>query len=237
MIGVNALWETIAALTSKDQAGYTSTAEFNYYLTLAEHSLQSYFMGLVEESSNQHDALLPFSLKTTLSKNGSGYELPSNFRKRIDAGPVYITQGDEDCATVTVSEKNADYMSGNELAMNESSPIRKSTTNRFTYEILGGWLYMFPSSYAGDVWLKYYRYPTLGSRAFVLNTSTHEEVYDAGSSVDLEWPAFLYTDFVDLLLAYKGLSIRENVIVNWVQQNKSTGMEPESNRSYSNRRF
>jgi hypothetical protein len=98
-----------------------------------------------------------------------------------------------------------------------TSQIRKpdASTNSFWHEFLSQGIRVHPTNYTGNVYLKYIAQPDEATRAVTIVGD--EEQYDAGSTVDLVWPEQEETRFVDLLLHYKMVEIRDPLLVEFFQ--------------------
>jgi len=70
----------------------------------------------------------------------------------------------------------------------------------------------------GYVNFKYIRDPRVAKYGVTIDVVNRIEVYDPLTSVDPEWLAQDTDNLVDLILMFQGLAIRENAIIQWLQQ-------------------
>lgn len=225
MISVQQLWLSQKDFTRKDHAGYTSTDEFNRMLNQAQSELFEYYLMKIQQNTRQVAALQPFVVEQYLSGT-QYYNLPEDYRYKLEVGFELVENG-PDCTPVSELRSANHYTSDKDLLSIES-PIRGPSVTRkiFGYEFIANQIKTYPVDFNGRVYLKYYREPVTVARGYTLNTTTQEEEYDAGSTVDLEWPASEEYIFRDILLMYKGIILRESEIVQWIVNKRGT--MPES---------
>lgn len=238
MISVNSLWEQVRDLTRKDHAGYTSTDEFNRMLNLAQQQLTQYYLDQAESDADVERNLNHLVKSVELSPSATQvYDQPADYRKRKSIRVKVVETGG--ATGPVVSEHPCTYMRDSEVGMTLTSPTRRPSLAKriFRFEDLTGQFKLWPSVFAGKIILKYYANPVAASRGYVLNTGTQEEEYDVGTTTDLAWPESEVTNFVDLLLLYKGIALRESELVQWVQAKKSQGVLPEEVRDITDRKI
>lgn len=228
MILIESLYQTLQDLMRKDHAGYHSSDEFNRLVNQAQLHLMQYYVAHDDGNRIISEALAPFSKEEYLVASVAGYyDLPDDYYQRKDIGYEVVTNTSSGAVATLVP---VDYLEGNEVLLVNSSPIRQPRVNRAdTYACtrIGNQLKLLPSSLSGRIYLLYYKTPPDAERAYTVDVGAIEEVYDDANSTNLEWAQSQYEDFVDLMLAYKGLSIRESILVQWVQQKKMSGVPEE----------
>jgi hypothetical protein len=211
MISINDLYIAVNNdLARKDHAGYTSTDEFNRINNLIQGLLMDYY--LEKNDARAKEALRPFVEEVKIQSTTEYYDLPEDYRQRLDVGfetATNSTTGGEPTFTIT-SASHLDY--DEELQTAESAILRDSQA----FSLIGSQIKVRPSTFIGRVYLKYYRNPADASRAFTLNVTTKEEEYDSVNTVDLEWNQSEWNNFVTLHLFFKGLSTRNTDLVQWV---------------------
>jgi len=224
MIDIETLYITVNNdLARKDHAGYTSTDEFNRITNLIQGVLCDFY---IEKNDARAKEPLRHLITEVKIQGSEYYDLPDNYRQKLE---VYLESISSSCENgVVFTNVNADHLDVDEWGLNMESVIRK---NQPAFGFIGNKIKVRPSTFIGRVYLKYYRNPTDASRAYTLNLTTKEEEYNAGSSVHLEWPASELTNFVDLHLLYKGISIRNTELVQFAmgkqQMNLKTAMNNE----------
>ena len=221
MISVEYLWNHINQLSRKDHAGYSSTEEFNRDLQTAQEDLYDFYLNIYEQTSRIGEALDPLINKTLLSQTSGAYPLPSDYRQRISVAAEWYT--DESCSD-SKEYIPVIYNAKNEIRMSQFNSIEKPVlTDQYTwkYTIIDGSIYVYPSELKGRVELFYFQNAPTAERGFTLNTTTQEEEYDAGSTTDLVWPQSETSNFIDILLLYKGVSIKQSELVQYVSAKRN----------------
>lgn len=212
MIGINSLYILVNDLLRKDHAGWISSDEFNRLVNLSQEVLFEFYNDTRDERE-ANNVLEVFEKTAMLTASSAGFfALPNDYKDRIEAALVTVSCGEKLWAPIDYLRRQTEFRT-------LSSPIRKPTLKRPKYVIRSGVMEVFPEV-KGGVKLRYYRKPAEAERGFNLNTTTFEEEYDAGSSTDLEWGEGQTDNFVDLLLYYKGLTLRETELIQWVQSAK-----------------
>lgn len=213
MIEVQGLWLEMKDLLRKDHAGYTSTDEFNRSLVTAQSVIFNFYLRIAQETTQIIDALAPFVEEAFVEKVGNYYPDPADYRHKLEIGAVTYESGGCDGPIKTYHV--ARVLKSGEVLLTLSSPIRAPKLSDPAVERLASKWKIYPESFVGNLYLKYYREPNVAERGFVLNLSTQEEEYNAATTTDLEWGASQRENFIDVLLALKGLALRENPVVQW----------------------
>lgn len=198
-------------LVKKGLGGFANNSTFNRAVNEAQVILMEYYAEKYRFSQNLADAVLPFLETADIAITSGTFSFPSDYRHLLSAAYISYTNSDgEPVETETI--------------LNESLPneqlyaYRKPTLGKpktYKYE-LGAVNKIKPSTLAGKVRVTYLRVPAEASRAVTNNVTTDDEDYNAGSTVNLEWPSHEFVNFVDLLMFAKGVEIRETDLVNWV---------------------
>jgi hypothetical protein len=217
MINIEVLYQTVRTLLRKDHAGWISSDEFNQVVALAQEAMFGFYLDS-ENERDANDALNPFEKTAPLTKIAPGqFSMPTDYKARIEA----VTNSTaSDCST-EVNYTPVRFITRQSEYLTLSSPIRGPKIDSPKCVIRGDVLTVYPGK-VPNVTLRYYRQPIEAIRAYTLNTISQEEEYDEANSVNLEWSAGRLDNFVDYLLYYKGLSLRETELIQWVQAKQVT---------------
>ncbi len=210
MISVQTLWLIIRDLSRKDNiGGYLQTAEFNRQVNLCQDILFDYYIDN-EKEREARGALINFESASSITRSGDTYPLPDDYKEKIEAA-----------LEVGGSYYPVHFPARDELLMSLSSAIRGPSIERKSIvgKIRASDIQIWPQS-TNKLFLQYYRTPVTASRAVTVDVGNVEEVYVPGSTVNLEWPADLLQDFVDLMLLFKGVVIRDSSLIQWVKARK-----------------
>ena len=210
-------------LSRKDKAGYSSDEEFNRDVEECQTLLMEYHYNNFEENQGTLDALEPFIKEVLLPINNQFCEFPLDYRHKLEAGYVISTnQKDIDCkvGNPTQEPKDMRHLNANEVKKTLTSPIRNPTLKNglFAYTFVNHKIKVFPKDLVGHISWKYLMDPPAGFYATTVNNVTEELDFDAAKSIDLEWNEQQQPELVDLLLFFKGLQIRESLLITWVKQ-------------------
>ena len=209
MISVQTLWLTLRDLTRKDNIGnYLQNDEFNRQVNLCQDIIYDYHIDKRNERVAR-EALVNFENDPLITKVGDSYPLPVDYRDKIEAG--LVVEGEDYPIPVHFAARD-------ELAMSLSSPVRGPSLERKVVlgRIRSTDIQIWPKV-DNKLYFRYYSNPPTASRKVTVDVDEIEEVYDSGSTVDLEWPEDLLSDFVDLMLLFKGVVIRDSSLIQWVQ--------------------
>jgi hypothetical protein len=213
MIEVESLFLEMKDLLRKDHAGYTSTDEYNRSLVTAQSIIFNFYVQIAQETTEIIDALAPFVEEAFIEKSGDYYPDPDDYRHKLEVGAVTYESGGCDGPIKTYHP--ARVLKSGEVLLTLSSPIRGPKLSDPAVERLAAKWKIYPESFVGNLYLKYYRTPAVAERGFTLNVTTQEEEYDPTTTTDLEWRSGERESFIDVLLALKGLALRENPVVQW----------------------
>ncbi len=237
MISVNEVYTMINNLARKTKGGYTSTDEFNLVSKLSEYVLYDYYLESAEVSNRISEALRPFVKEAVISQSGGLYALPSDYQQKISF-EVQLIENQPDCETPSVEWCPGTFLDTHEDELVQKSAIRRASLDKKKFNgifVQTDSLKVRPSSFTGRISLKYYAQPVVAFRGYTVNPVNEDEDYDPGTSTDYSWNVLEQSNIIDLLLFYKGLSIRESAIINWVQAKKSSGVMPESLQPFTKR--
>ena len=223
MINVESVYQSIRSLTTKGKGGYTDSNEFNADSKRAELLLWQYYSEQYEKSREVPEAMYPFLAKEVLALAVDGLaDLPANYGHfvLVNYGHVVSVPG----SSPVVTNYGANYLSKEEEAEVLASAVRgpNFAKRRIYYGFYpGNKIKMFPVGMTGIIDFQYLRYPTYAVRGYTLDGTNDEQVYNAGTSTNYEWPAQEENNIVDLLLLAKGLEVRDSELVRWASQHQS----------------
>ena len=206
-------------LARKDHAGgFMSSDEFNRLVNVAQEMLFDYFFER-EDEQMVRDALSPFyRTKRLPSTDGHSFTLPSDYNKKLDIWVGNLSSCADNTLYIPV-----EIPARNELSRTLSSPVRGPSLAR---EVVVGRL----KESVLDIWpnivspytlnIAYYIGLPQALRAYTVNPTTDEEELDAANTVNLAWRDDQIVDFIDVLLLFKGMTLRSSSFLEWVQAKK-----------------
>lgn len=211
MIDVQDLYLSRQELLRKDHAGWVSGDEYNRRLSLCQKILFDYYVQLKDERAKQK-ALLAFTSEKNLPKVDGFWNFPTDYEEVIE---IWAAES-ESCSPDDALYYPVDIPAADEIGFSLTSPIRGYKGNRRGAKLFPGKARIYPVAFDGYVKLNYYRTPLEPLRAFTYDEVNLIEVYDQSSSVNLEWSASEYQDFLDLLLLFDGVTLRDSSLIQWV---------------------
>lgn len=216
MIDVDVLYKSIKDLLRKDFNGWISSDEFNRMLALAQNDIFEYYLFAIQKNHRITNALRTFIEESNLTVVSGYADLPENFRYKLEVLFEIIENG-EDCVPVTTMKPGTQLNSDKPGMRYESVILSPDISKKqLAYEFIGDTIKVHPNNFIGRIYLKYYRKPARAERAYTVNSTTFEEVYDQGFSTQLEWNEEEMSNFVDVMLFYNGLKTRESPIIEWL---------------------
>lgn len=213
MIDVQELYLNRQDLIRKDHSGWISGEEYNRRLVLCQEILFDYYVQLADERRKQN-ALGVFLSEKRLPKVDGFWQFPEDFKEIIE---IWAAQS-KGCTPEDAEYAPVDIPAADELGFSITSPIRGYSAKRGRYgaEVYNDKARIWPTSFSGFVKLRYYRKPVTPERAFAYDAANLVEVYDSASSTQLEWPASETQEFLDLLLLFDGVVLRDTTLYQWV---------------------
>lgn len=216
MINVNNLYIRIKDLSQKNRAGYFSVDEYNRHLQDALNLLFEYYAEEFEREKEVTDSLRPFIKQVNIPINDTYCEIPSDYRHRVSAAYRYVLNN-ENCGTnPTVTLVPMGYQEADEWIDSLQSPIRKPNIlkGKAAYRFINGKIQV--SEKYGTIEFVYLSKPTGAVMGYTVNPTTLEEVYDAGTSVQIPFLEQDETNLTDIILFLLGIQIRENALMQYV---------------------
>ena len=200
-----------------------SSEEFNRNLEEAQSLLMDWYYSSFEKNEKTLDSLAPFIKETTLSISNQFVSFPSDYRYKLEVGYNYTTNSCNG-GEPSVDVKGMQHLKTGEVLKTLSSAIRKpyintaKGTGKFAYTFVNNKIKVFPKELVGSVYFKYISDPPAALYSTTIDATTQEEDYSSANSINLQWSEQDQTNLVDLLLFFKGIQIRESLLLQWVMQ-------------------
>jgi hypothetical protein len=236
---INSVRNTVMFLLNKDNRGYVSPSEFNYFAKQAQLEIfESYFTDISravalqnsrKKSLNYGDTVQHIQEKIdkfytstsltyvdndnpSLGEEQDYFELPLNLYKLIN-----ITYGDGfGTSTSMIGRKIIQPVAPHKFDMIVNSNLTKPTVTYPVYVRSGNNIFVRPLSIQSLVQANYIRKPLDPNWGYV--TINSDPVYNSDSSTDFEISEEDETELVIKICKYAGLSIRESDIVQVTSQ-------------------
>jgi hypothetical protein len=218
MFNIDLVFEQVKSLSSKNQGGYISNAEFNQYSAQAERTLLNYYVSMFNAKETIEESLSPFIKTQSFILNSKLLAFPSDYRYFISLGYPWI-KNSSNCSVAQVSQM-VSFQKVNPNKWNDyrSSSIRGNNINRGQLQCRVTNELIEVSMNTGSVELTYLRLPVYANRAITISVNSDEEVYNAIASTNYEWTERDQNNIIDLILANKGGAIRDVQLSQWVAQ-------------------
>lgn len=219
MISVDQLYQKVEDTLVKNQCGNFSNDEFNLNLVTAQNDLFNFFMRNDGENSFVHDALQPF-LSTYSVAITQPVALPIDYRSKRSAKVKYFQMVN---GVSELKARSLNFLKTDEKDMTLESPVRgPSVANEvFLYTIEGNGINIFPTTLAGTFEMLYLRHPGVAVRGVTIDIANEVEVYDAGTTTNLEWPEQYFNMFHEVICFYQGFQVRESEVIQWLSMKKN----------------
>ena len=215
-IPVNDLYLAVSDRIAKDQAGNFTNDEFNRILAQAQEDAMDYFESLDGTSQFVQNALVPF-LKRYDVAIAETVPYPGDYRSKRNARMRLMFMED--------GNPTFKWFPANMLETDEDfdalySPIRKPSvsTEVYSYSMDSTGIRLYPEGITGLFQMSYIKQPAAAVRGVTVDLVNEIEVYDSGTTTDLEWEITQFNLFHDLICFYMGIDIRESEIIGWLSQ-------------------
>ncbi len=209
MIDVGYLYDKLEDILVKNQSGYSGNDQFNRDLALMQQLLMEY---LLPNSDNNriHESLRIF-IKTVSGSGTIAY--PSDWQYKLNAKAHQVIDG--------VVEHGAYFMATDELHLELESPIRRPGTNGvFRYTTDSDGIKCYPATVPFTI--SYVRQPAIATRAVAPDATNDIDNYNAGASVQLEWPPSELPRIMDIMCWLRGVQVNKSEVVNWLASKQVT---------------
>lgn len=219
---VNEVKSYVFNLLNKEQSGSIGGVDFSNFINVAQQQYFKKLLGLpelyttekreapieIQTTQSISDSLRPFLKRSPIQKTGNGFSLPTDFAAYVSGSHLFVEQIDNQTVATT---QPIDFCSISEKARRVNNYIIYPTYEYpiCTYE--NNQIVVNPDGIT-SISLPYYRYPVTPKWAFTVNAND-EEIYDAGNSVQLEFPNLDWQNIANLSLKYIGIYLREETII------------------------
>jgi len=223
MIKIDYLKSRVEQLARKARgAGYASKDEFNSDIAEAQTASFEYYLQIFEQTKKVSDALIPFIVEATLTLDSKGKVVfPPDYRHWLEVGYNYVVNSD--CGEEPEQQWcPVDYMRAHEEKYTLRSAIRKPSITKkiFRWTSKNNMIYVYPA--VQNIEFKYFKNPPAAVwDSTITSTPTGDaELYDAANSTDLIWNEAELSSFVDVLLAYLGIQIKDTELVQFAMSKR-----------------
>jgi hypothetical protein len=215
---VNDLYLAVSDRIAKDQAGNFTNSEFNRILAQCQEDALDYFESLDGSAQFVQNALVPF-LKRYEVAVANTVTYPADYRSKRNARIrlAFMNNGEPDFKwfPMNMLETDEDFDA-------LYSPIRKPSvsTEVYSYSMDSTGIRIYPEGITGLFQMSYIKQPAAAVRGVTVDLVNEVEVYDAGTTTNLEWEVTQFNLFHDLICFYMGIDIRESEVMAWLSQRK-----------------
>jgi hypothetical protein len=236
MINVNELKIFIDFIANKEQSGTAySIIQLNNAMQAANIDLYKLRYGLPEDyipgmplprqayevTQKIKDDLRAFKEKISIPVDQFGImQLPSNYVHKTAIEYVKITNS-PDCEIPEALTKSVEIIDDDKWSERVSNTIKKPTLDFPICNFLKDSIRFEPKN-LGQVELSYLRIPIKPIWGYTFQNGV--EVYNASTSVDLEWNEILFTDIAKLILNYLSINLKDGELQQAMAEYKTKGV-------------
>lgn len=208
-------------LARKDKAGYTSAEEFNRDLADAQNTLYAAYVRRFEETKQVADSLHNFMRSAILPIQYGRVPVPSDFRHSMEVSYYTVVNGE--CGGPPEEKRiSMGKLLENEVVLTLSNHIRRPNLAKgrvyHSYTTTNGQpvINVWPRDLPGSVELRYLVAFPEARYGFTIDVANDNQDYDPATTINLDWQQQDFINFVDVLLLYKGIEIRDNQLLQMV---------------------
>lgn len=208
-------------LARKDKAGYTSAEEFNRDLADAQNTLYAAYVRRFEETKQVADSLHNFMRTAILPIQYGRVPVPTDFRHSMEVNYYSVENGE--CGSPPIESRlPMPKLLENEVANTLINHIRKPNLAKkrvyHNYSYANGLpvVNVWPRDLPGSVELRYFITFPEARYGFTIDVVNDNQDYDPATTINLDWQQQDFINFVDVLLLYKGIEIRDNQLLQMV---------------------
>ena len=215
MISVKFLWDRLGAYGQKYQAGTDVVAYFNSALAEVQSEIFNGLEPIYDQSEKIKD-LLNFWVKQQAGTSSPDGSQAIGTNPEVVCRPLSIGYTSAGTIIYSISEiSESELIASARVPQRAPNVAKKIVYYRFNTP---GTLNFYPA--ASIPYFCYYLiYPTAASIAFTYSSTSDEDImtYDAGSSVQLAWPASATNLILYSMLDKYGVSVREQLLQSYAE--------------------
>lgn len=215
MINIITLYRTVNEALAKDfGSGYTTAAEFNDKVDLAQSILMGYYINKYPKSVSGQIAIQPFVEENPYigTIDGVVNDLPDDYIYDISAS---LYKWDNNCDTPNRILKKIVY---NTTPENIDTYLIDAIKKKGSWYVLGSGV-TFYNTDGLEVLFKYIRKYNTATYAVTIDGVSKQQNPDPNNSINLEWADALFDTFVNILLYFKGVELRDEGLLSYIQLN------------------
>lgn len=196
-------------------SGYSNSDEFNQKVELAQSILLGYYTSLYPRTINSQKAISPLVKEVGFPNNIDevANELPSDYTYHISA--VLYRWEKVGCETKRLRDNIIWNATPENIDAFLLSPIRGTEP---WYVLQSGGVVFYNTS-GKEPRLKYIGKYTEAKLVTTIDNVSRQEIPDVINSVDLGWNETFLNEFVNLLLFFKGVELRDERLLTYIQTN------------------
>lgn len=197
-------------LAGLGRSGYTDNDQFNRMVNLAQVMMLEFYHNQYRNTSNIADAVRPFYVpdqKISITQ-GTG-SLPDDYAH----GLAVTTLQAVGCSGAPPRVAAIEVLPHEKWAVIHDPLVGATLLNPY-FEFSSSGIRVWPIAIT-KIELAYLRQPAEAERA-ITTGANDTETLDVANTTDLEWPATETGDFVSVLLAMKGIQVRDSEIATFV---------------------
>jgi hypothetical protein len=212
MIDVDLLWRRVNQdITGLGRSGYESNEEFNRDMNECQYVLLEKHHAMYELNQQSIDSISHLIVSSDIQVVNGIALLPEDYAHKVSVSLLEMKTASS--GLVSCPDNSDEYMRihfsrSHQFEDDVNDPIQGVKSSRIGYyTIEGNSLRIEPKSISG-INFRYFKNPTDALRVVTYDVND-AEVYDANSSVQLDWPMSEFPNFVSTLVLIKSVSTRD----------------------------
>lgn len=223
LANINDVYLFFNAILNKNQSGAISPDDFNRFINVGQQQYFRKMLGLpelytvekreapIEVQTTQviSDSMRYFIKSVPLQKSGTGFNWPTDLAALLPNNFLFTYQNPDGTTGATIQP--IDFVSIGELGYRQNNYVTMPANEYPSATYLNGQIVVYPDT-INTMYGVYYRYPVTPVFAYTINAND-QVVYNALTSVDLEFPNLDWENITHVAIKYAGQFLREEFIL------------------------
>jgi hypothetical protein len=218
-INVDSVYKAVLVVMEQEKRGVLTPAEFNKIATQAQQEIfTKYFDDLNQLLRTPQTSLAYADRMALLDEKIAIFKTTQSVPLALGAYTIPSTSLVQELGLVVYNNRETQRIQANEVYTTNQSPLTAPSAQYPVYTYENGVIQMYPISLAGNITLKYLRFPVDVKWGFTINVNLGNYVYNKLDSQDFEIHKSDQPLIINKILEYAGVMSKDQLVMSLAMQ-------------------